>query len=240
MNVNLNGVTLSYETVGSGPSILFIHDGADSKAIKAQHFTRLAQAGFRVVFTSLHGFAAAGETPLRELTRDAVALLNYLGIGRAVILGVGRGGYVLLDLLERYPGRVAAASLVVHEGTATEWRQLQERVSQGESLDAARAALLNDPAAADEGSLPLAEMPTLKAWAETAARSRRQTGCSGLALLRQLQLPPLLLETPQSQGEKWRLRLQRFNPFALTLQGVLDLLAPVGDESDEEVRSRSL
>jgi pimeloyl-ACP methyl ester carboxylesterase len=39
---------------------------------------------------------------------DTVALMDHLGIDKAVVGGMSMGGYVLLNLLERYPDRVAA------------------------------------------------------------------------------------------------------------------------------------
>jgi pimeloyl-ACP methyl ester carboxylesterase len=43
---------------------------------------------------------------------DTVALLDHLGIDKAVVGGMSMGGYVLLNLLERYPERIAAAIFI--------------------------------------------------------------------------------------------------------------------------------
>jgi pimeloyl-ACP methyl ester carboxylesterase len=44
---------------------------------------------------------------------DVVALMDHLKIDKAVVGGMSMGGYVLLNLLERYPDRVAAPIFIV-------------------------------------------------------------------------------------------------------------------------------
>jgi len=47
---------------------------------------------------------------------DVAVLLDSLGIERAVVGGMSMGGYVLLNLLDRYPDRVASALFLVTRG----------------------------------------------------------------------------------------------------------------------------
>ena len=42
---------------------------------------------------------------------DMIALLDHLGMERAAVCGMSMGGYVLLNLLERYPERVSGSLL---------------------------------------------------------------------------------------------------------------------------------
>jgi pimeloyl-ACP methyl ester carboxylesterase len=72
----------------------------------------LTRAGCRVITPDLRGF---GESELSSDTvsmdtyaDDIVALMDFLKIDKAVVGGMSMGGYVLLNLLERYPDRVAA------------------------------------------------------------------------------------------------------------------------------------
>lgn len=113
MKTNINDLSVSYEEYGTGPAILILQDGPSNKEI-GQIFSPLAEAGYRVIVTNLAGFVGR-KTPAVDLpacSRTAVDLLNYLGVGRAVTFGIGKGAMVLLELLASCPERVAAASLV--------------------------------------------------------------------------------------------------------------------------------
>jgi pimeloyl-ACP methyl ester carboxylesterase len=82
----------------------------------------LSEAGYRVICPDLPGF---GETPLSSSPfsmgayADAViALLDRLGVEKAVIGGMSMGGYVLLNLLERYPDRLLGAMFLLTRAAA--------------------------------------------------------------------------------------------------------------------------
>jgi pimeloyl-ACP methyl ester carboxylesterase len=47
---------------------------------------------------------------------DILSLMDHLGIDKAVVGGMSMGGYVLLNLLERYPERIAASIFIVTRG----------------------------------------------------------------------------------------------------------------------------
>jgi pimeloyl-ACP methyl ester carboxylesterase len=77
----------------------------------------LSKAGCRVITPDLRGFGESGLTSemvsMDVYADDIVALLDYLGIDKAVVGGMSMGGYVLLNLLERFPDRVAAPIFIV-------------------------------------------------------------------------------------------------------------------------------
>jgi pimeloyl-ACP methyl ester carboxylesterase len=72
----------------------------------------LAKTGCRVITPDLRGFGESGLPPgtvsMDTYANDIVALMDHLKIDKAAVGGMSMGGYVLLNLLERYPGRVAA------------------------------------------------------------------------------------------------------------------------------------
>ena len=76
-----------------------------------------APAGWRFVAPDLSGFGQSqgGDPPLTAsmdgYARDVVALLDHLGVGRAVIAGLSMGGYVAFGLLRLAPERVAGLVL---------------------------------------------------------------------------------------------------------------------------------
>lgn len=67
---------------------------------------------FRVIVPDLSGFGASQGVPpdracqMSDLAADAVALLDHLGAGRAVVVGLSMGGYAALALAEGAPERL--------------------------------------------------------------------------------------------------------------------------------------
>lgn len=107
-------------------------------------FAGLPRLPFPVLTPDLPGFGAA-ELPAAEpdldLMADAVvALLDRSGVDRAVVGGVSMGGYVALNLLARYPARLAGLILADTKVDA--------------DTEPARAERLDRAAAADRGELP--------------------------------------------------------------------------------------
>lgn len=245
MKTTHHNITLDFEQNGAGPAIIFIHDGVDNRAISDQRFAALVKAGFRVILTNLRGLAQCGEATVDDLTDDAVALLNYLGLGRAVVFGIGRGGCILLNLLEKHPERIAASSLVIPATMAASLHRFAGHNGLLETLRTESAApLLRELFSADPTSPTpsLTEIPALRTWLDQIARRPQHSGKSGLALLADLQLPLLLIDTPTPPaGRRWRQRLGgRLRAFNGSLLALLDLLAPgESEEFDEEVFGES-
>lgn len=106
-------VALQYDEVGSGAAVVLIHGFPLNRRMWQPQLPALAAAGYRVIAPDLRGFGAspAGNGPwtMDTLADDIVALLDTLQIEQAVVGGMSMGGYVLLNLLERYPERLAAA-----------------------------------------------------------------------------------------------------------------------------------
>jgi len=132
MNVSINGMTMAYEEHGAGPAVLLLHGiSADSRLWKS-HIQPLMLAGYRVIVPNLRGFGEgstlAGDYSIDVLSDDVIRLLNYLGIGRAAIVGLSLGTHVLQTLLQRYPNRLAAA--VNRTGVDTENECLMDLVSK--------------------------------------------------------------------------------------------------------------
>ena len=245
MKTTHHGITLDFEQNGAGPAIVFIHDGTDNTSITDPRFAALVKAGFRIVLTNLRGLAHGGAATVDDLSGDAVALLNYLGIGRAVVFGIGRGGCVLLDLLEKHPERIVASSLVIPAAMAASLQSFAGRQGLVETLRTDSAApllreIFNTVAATPTPAIN--ELPALRAWLDQIAKQPQRPGKSGLALLAELQLPLVLIDTPTPPaGRRWRQRLGgRLRAFNGSLLALLDLLIPGEDEEfDEEILGES-
>lgn len=112
MKADLNGITLAYSDRGHGLPLVLIHGFPLCRKMWRPQAEVLAKAGCRVITPDLRGF---GESKMNSeivsmdiYADDIVLLLDQLGIDKAVVGGMSMGGYVLLNLLERYPDRVAA------------------------------------------------------------------------------------------------------------------------------------
>lgn len=112
-NAFLNGINLAYDDVGGGPAVLLIHGFPLSRAMWRPQLGDLVAAGYRVVAPDLRGFGDSdgGDGPysMELFADDLIALLDHLELQQAVVAGMSMGGYVLFNLLERYPERIKAA-----------------------------------------------------------------------------------------------------------------------------------
>lgn len=141
MQIVMHGMTITYEEFGSGPAVLFVGGRSDDSDGWQRHIQTLVVAGYRVI---VHDFCIAeaastmAEQCRTEVQSDAVVgLLNYLGIGRAALIGRPAGEQVLHALLQRHPQRVAA--VVIAEkferagsgGKVKELKKLMRKQSKG-------------------------------------------------------------------------------------------------------------
>lgn len=112
MKACINGNWMAYDDVGVGPAVVLVHSFPLCRQMWRAQVEVLSSQGFRVVAPDLRGFGESvsdeGPFDVSRLTDDINDLMNYLGIGRAVMVGISMAGGLLLDLLERYPHRVAA------------------------------------------------------------------------------------------------------------------------------------
>jgi pimeloyl-ACP methyl ester carboxylesterase len=122
MRAVINDITLAYEDHGSGPAVLLIHGFPLCRLMWRPQIQALVAAGFRLILPDLRGFgetdAPAGPYSMEIFADDIIALLDTLGIEQAIIGGMSMGGYVLFNLLERYPQRLAGACFIVTRATA--------------------------------------------------------------------------------------------------------------------------
>ena len=117
-----DSINLAYDDSGLGRPILLIHGFPLCRAMWKPQMEPLSRAGFRVITPDLRGF---GESPVGTTSvtmdlyaDDLVRLLDRLEIDRAIIGGMSMGGYVLLNLLERFSDRVAHPLFLVTRAAA--------------------------------------------------------------------------------------------------------------------------
>jgi pimeloyl-ACP methyl ester carboxylesterase len=112
MKAEINDNTLAYSDRGKGLPLVLIHGFPLCRKMWLPQAETLAKAGCRVITPDLRGFGesslSSGTVSMDSYADDMVALMDHLGIDKAVVGGMSMGGYVLFNLLERYPGRIAA------------------------------------------------------------------------------------------------------------------------------------
>jgi 3-oxoadipate enol-lactonase len=116
-SARLDGVELEYEEAGSGEPLLLIHGGfiaADSYTAMAAE-PSLAQ-GYRSIRYNRRGYVGSSRaTPpftIGQQAADARALLQYLGIPRAHVVGHSYGGAIALQLSLDAPDLVGSLALL--------------------------------------------------------------------------------------------------------------------------------
>lgn len=122
MQSMINGISMAYDDLGSGPPVLLIHGFPLCRKMWRLQAEALAAAGYRVITPDLRGFgdsdAPDGPYRIELFADDILELLDHLGIERAVVGGMSMGGYILLRLLLQAPERVRAALFITTRSTA--------------------------------------------------------------------------------------------------------------------------
>ncbi len=124
---------MAFEDSGAGPAVCLVHGFPLDRRMWRPQIAALVSAGYRVIAPDLRGFgesdAPQGAYSMAQFSDDLAALFDHLGIERAVVGGMSMGGYVLLNLLERYPGRLAAACFMVTRSGADDEAGRERRLN---------------------------------------------------------------------------------------------------------------
>jgi len=108
----VNGTRLFYEVRGAGPAVVFLHGGLNDSRLWEAQMGPLARR-FRVVRYDLRGFGRSNAEKVEFWpTEDLRALLDFLKIGRATLVGLSLGGIVAADFALEHPERVERLVLV--------------------------------------------------------------------------------------------------------------------------------
>ena len=111
-----DGLTLAYESFGAGRPVLCIHGFASSGKVNwidTGWVETLVGAGYRAIVLDNRGHGASDKPhdPERyypaDMARDALTLLDHLGIERSAILGYSMGARISAFLAYEHPERAA-------------------------------------------------------------------------------------------------------------------------------------
>jgi len=112
-HITVEGTDLSVEVRGEGGAILFVHGFPFDRSMWRHQLAGLSR--WKRIAPDLRGVGESSpgtdEYSIGRYADDLVAVLDAVGVGQAVVCGLSMGGYVLFELLRRYPERVRAAVL---------------------------------------------------------------------------------------------------------------------------------
>jgi pimeloyl-ACP methyl ester carboxylesterase len=208
MKAPVAGTSLRYDVRGEGPTVLLLHAfpldltmwDAPAKALAATH---------RVLRFDARGFGGTppgeGLLTMERIADDAAALLDHLGLSRAVVCGLSMGGYAAFAFVRRHADRLAGLVLA---DTRTAPDSVEARRARSAQADAVRR---EGPAGIADGFLQKAlGATTQKERPEVVARVREMVlaapargvvdALAGLAArgdsaptLREIRVPTLVL-----------------------------------------------
>jgi pimeloyl-ACP methyl ester carboxylesterase len=107
--LKVEGGQLYYEIAGSGPALVLIHAGVANHSMWDIQFEEFANH-FRVIRYDARGFGKTRTDKDASYSnrQDIKDLLNHLGIDKAYILGISRGGQIAIEFTLEFPERASA------------------------------------------------------------------------------------------------------------------------------------
>ena len=109
LHTQVNSISIAYSDQGTGLPIVFLHAFPLNRSMWAAQETVLSSQ-FRTITIDLRGHGES-DAPLWRYTLeqsadDVSALLDHLGIQRALFVGLSMGGYILFAFYRKYAARV--------------------------------------------------------------------------------------------------------------------------------------
>ncbi len=136
---------LKYDDHGSGLPVVLIHGFPLNRQMWRPQIKALADAGYRVICPDLPGFGESPSIPgasMNTYADSVIELLNHLDIDKAVIGGMSMGGYVLFNLVERYPDRLAGAMFLLTRAAADDAAGKEKRTVLAQEVEAGNVTVV--------------------------------------------------------------------------------------------------
>lgn len=106
--VDVNGGKLYYEAAGEGHPLVLIHAGIADHRMWDDQWEAFTSR-YRTIRYDTRGFGKTTSESVTFSNRDDLrALLDHLGVDKAYLVGVSRGGQIAIDFTLESPERVAA------------------------------------------------------------------------------------------------------------------------------------
>jgi 3-oxoadipate enol-lactonase len=106
---------VAFDTAGTGPALLLLHAFPLSSAMWTPQLERFGRQ-HRVIRVDARGFGESDLWPdplsMDRIAEDAAAVLDHLGVNRAVVCGCSMGGYAALAFARHFASRLRGLVLV--------------------------------------------------------------------------------------------------------------------------------
>ena len=127
--IEAQGISTYYVEAGVGPNLVLMHGGGigiDAMLTWQRNIEALAERFHVVAFDEVgFGRTAMPKTPSQftklSRTSHAVALLDELGLDKAILVGHSEGGFMATKIAVDHPERVAKLVIVASGATAPRW-----------------------------------------------------------------------------------------------------------------------
>jgi pimeloyl-ACP methyl ester carboxylesterase len=106
--IQLNGISVSYDDIGTGIPIVFLHAFPLDRSMWAPQLGALVRQG-RCIAADQRGFGEttpAAPYSMDQYADDTAAMLDALDVGPAILVGLSMGGYVAFAFWRRHRARV--------------------------------------------------------------------------------------------------------------------------------------
>ena len=110
-----DGVSLAVEDAGTGAPVVLLHGLTATRRYVVMGSKSLERSGHRVIAYDARGHGRSSPAQVYgypELGADLVAVLDFLGIDRAVLAGASMGAHTILWMALHRPERVAASVVI--------------------------------------------------------------------------------------------------------------------------------
>ncbi|BDP43563.1 hypothetical protein DAETH_35320 (plasmid) [Deinococcus aetherius] len=116
-DLDVNGARIHYVSVGQGTPMLLLHGYPLSGELFARNRDALAAAGYRVITIDHRGYGrstapASDPGSLATYAQDALAVMDRLGVQKAIIGGMSMGGPIVFEMYRRAPDRFLGMVLI--------------------------------------------------------------------------------------------------------------------------------
>ena len=107
-----NGARIAYNVAGDGEAVVLIHAGVANRSMWDDQVEALRDE-YRVIRHDTRGFGETETDAVAFSNRaDVIALLDELGVDRAHLVGLSRGGTIAIDTALEFPDRVRSLTVV--------------------------------------------------------------------------------------------------------------------------------
>jgi pimeloyl-ACP methyl ester carboxylesterase len=109
-SISINGISVGYDDVGSGPPLVLVHGHPFNRSMWRPQVEHFGRTGWRVIAADLRGYGEStvvpGTTTLQTFAADLAGLLDALEVDDFVLGGLSMGGQIVMECHQRFPQRI--------------------------------------------------------------------------------------------------------------------------------------